>query len=1379
MANIISEIKGFKGAGMDLDSAISEISREDLITAYNLVVDGNIEGEDGIGTDLASTREILGYDMPAGLNKCMGADKFETERIILFFIYNSFGYHQFGEYNYDIDVKTLLFTNITDSDGEDVLPLTTSNYVMDIKLVDGRIVLFTDSNIEVGYINKERLKDGSYGVLTEDDWKLIKAQPLVPPTLTYNNDSGRSVNLLKNKLFRAREQYGYLDEEPSAWSSISKREVPELESTTSIGEDVTKNNNLIITVPIGSDRVEDINVAVSYAQYDWFTAKSVKRSYVLTLPSAIDVESDIYEAYDSANGTYSFAFYNDGSYVNIDPRDTDLEYDRVPLKAESLELIEAQILLLAGITEDYERPVITVNLSAADYDPKLEIGSADADPFRVTNMYDVDPPGMEGKRRIYVQFKGVAKTGDDILVVVRDFRDVTITKSYEYEVLSPQNNDTLGALQLFAVKMGNAGGSGGVGAVAYAEGDHYVLTWLDFPYYGYGYAFVTNSSVGTGQLASIHALKRNSAYQAAILPFDRYGRPYPMITGDNFIFKTNSAAQSKGLTPRLSWQILSNFPVGVASFQWLLTQNTTHEKILSINGKYLRTDGDYMVLSINPLKIFNLRNSSSILAYEYTEGDRATFEYYADNDGSNKVYFDNPFIDVQVVGFEIVVDTAPDPDTTTYELKVRLNSSIDTAVISGKNIYFELYTPRLRVVTSGETTTYLDTLFFEIGEQINVVNGVPEITSGVITDGDVYFQTRDYVSAVDETTYSTYLAEDFNFSPLYVSDYNSYGRGWQYNERDGVKKRKAGIRYSDKFVIDSKLNKLNRFFAERLYGDNDGETSSTNGWIRKIRQRANYLVCIQEVKEGHIPLNQSILEDQSAQSQAFISDKLLNKIRYTETGTFGMGNARESYNESDNGAIGFIDPNNSNPMRDGANGLTEIAGKMSKFFLGTLQQAKQLGKAIIGYWDNYTKKRIWSIQDDDDDLTQIPINSGSLVYLDEYIIDASDITITEQPTNATVTLISGEWVITPNTGETGSGSFEFSFPTPDGTVVKNGCFVIQAGDVTPIAFAFVDLTGQNVSTVVYSNTILIDGINVPTPISITGGEYSINGGAYTSANGTVVQNDTVVVRQTTSASVTTTTSAVLTVGTYSDSFDATTNSGALVGNDLREGTLQRNNCASGSSGTYWPYSIPADTYFDTTKAAANAQADAAAQTEANTNGSCILDSQVSVLVIDVQVDTACNLCVYIDTPGVAESGNIVAVAQNFYETSDPPENAYLLASDNISGVTTRRFQWYIGKLDSMYSIGSVPQFILKLRGRTNIAGTIGGVYALKYPTQRMIMTGSPGTYIPTITPAGGPPTILWSGSIMAGADGTVGTGVGAVIRTFTYDRVSNTIIVTA
>lgn len=1133
----MEENKIFAGGGMDQDSAPEFVERNDLIEAFNIVLTGNTQQEAGNGTNLASTVEILGYSLPAGLNKCIGAARFESSRKAYFFIYNSFGNHQLVEFDYDTSLNTLLFTDLIDSAGIAILPLTASNYIMDIKLVDDKILVFTDSNLEIGYINIERLKNGTYGVLTIDDFRLIKAQALKVPTAVYGDDGGRVVNLLNGKLFQFNQQFIYLDEEPSAYSTWSKRTAPTKQSTTSVGEDVTKNNNLIVTVDIGSNRVKDINIAARYSLFDWFTIKSVTRNYVLSLPNdPIDISNEIYERYNPTDNTYSFVFYNDGSYVNIDPVETDLEYDRVPHKAQTLELLESNILTVGGITEGYNRPVADVNITVNSYDPKLEVGSFDPDPLRVITMYDTDPDGVTHKRRIWVFFDGIAKTGDKITITVSDFRNASATRVYSSIVDSSNNNNTLGALQELAAGITSTGAV----AVAYPSGSEFVITWIDFPYYSAATgssAIVDLSSVGTGQLSSIHALKGNSTYQAALQYYDRYGRTFPLITGNNFIFKTSSYAQSKGLTPRMSWQILSPPPVGAVSYQWLLSENTTHQTTLFINAKYVSTDGDYMTLYIDPLLVFNNRNSSSILNYEYSEGDRCTFMYY--NNGGTKVYFDNPFIDVQVAGFEIKIDTTPDPDVTHYVLKVKQNSNISIPDITGKNIYIEIYTPKKRVVINGGTTTYLTNLFYEVGEQFNITNGVHDVTSGTITDGDIYFQTRDYVSAVDLTTYNTYLAEDFNFSPLYVSSYTSYGRGFLYNERDGIIVRKAGIRYSDKFVYQSKLNMLNRFFSERLYGDGDGESSSTHGFIRKLRLRDNYLVCIQELKVGHIPVFNTIVEDQAGQTQAFLSDKLLNKIRYSQTGNIGMGNARECYSESPNGTIYFVDPNNSVPMREGYDGLTDISKKMSKFFKSTIQSAKQAGRFVISYWDNYTKTMVLSTQVTSDVVTQVPINSESLKYQDDYIIPKTEITITQQMTKGVVAFSAGEWVITPNLGETGSDSFKFSFVVDGDTIEKNACVIIEAGDQNVNPFVFTDVTNAELSTL-YSDSVFITGNTIPLTISIVSGEYRINEGSWTTANGIVNPLDTVEVRKTSSALYSTMVSTTLTVGVYSDTFNITT-----------------------------------------------------------------------------------------------------------------------------------------------------------------------------------------------------------------------------------------------
>jgi hypothetical protein len=99
---------------------------------------------------------------------------------------------------------------------------------------------------------------------------------------------------------------------------------------------------------------------------------------------------------------------------------------------------------------------------------------------------------------------------------------------------------------------------------------------------------------------------------------------------------------------------------------------------------------------------------------------------------------------------------------------------------------------------------------------------------------------------------------------------------------------------------------------------------------------------------------------------------------------------------------------------------------------------------------------------------------------------------------------------------------------------------LLAWDVTPDAFSFTDQTDVALSAVIESNVIAVTGIEYPSPISVTGGEYAINGGTYTSVAGTVSNGDTVRVRQTSSAAYVTTTVATVTIGGVSDTFNVTT-----------------------------------------------------------------------------------------------------------------------------------------------------------------------------------------------------------------------------------------------
>lgn len=228
-------------------------------------------------------------------------------------------------------------------------------------------------------------------------------------------------------------------------------------------------------------------------------------------------------------------------------------------------------------------------------------------------------------------------------------------------------------------------------------------------------------------------------------------------------------------------------------------------------------------------------------------------------------------------------------------------------------------------------------------------------------------------------------------------------------------------------------------------------------------------------------------------------------------------------------------------------------------------------------------------------------------------------------------------------------------------------------------------------------------------------------------------------------------------------------------------SFQKASCPTGESGTYVTYTVPANTYSAFSQSAADALAqndiDTNGQTYANTNGTCLVNTTVSTLVVDLYYDSDLDVCAYIDTVGVAESNNIVSSDNNFYLNTDEASSAFILASDRISsGSLKRRFQFNIGKLIAEYTDAiAIPTFTFTLRGRSTTAGIRSGVYALKYPNQTMIMTGTEGSYIPSVSPAGGPTPTTFETNVISGANGTVGIGIGNEIVKFIYNRSLNSI----
>jgi len=130
-------------------------------------------------------------------------------------------------------------------------------------------------------------------------------------------------------------------------------------------------------------------------------------------------------------------------------------------------------------------------------------------------------------------------------------------------------------------------------------------------------------------------------------------------------------------------------------------------------------------------------------------------------------------------------------------------------------------------------------------------------------------------------------------------------------------------------------------------------------------------------------------------------------------------------------------------------------------------------------------------------------------------------------------------------------------------------------DTVPNAFTFTNITGASLSTDTSSSNVEITGINGPTPISVTGGSYSINGGTFVNTAGSVLPYDLVRMRVMSSSTANTETNGVLTIGGVASTFRVTTAPIVYVINDTFDSNTNGYTAYSPDTNNGWAVSVDA------------------------------------------------------------------------------------------------------------------------------------------------------------------------------------------------------------
>lgn len=1205
MSAPLNDLIRFANGGMDTDSAPEYVNTKDgdYIFAQNMRFTGTGQGQAGYGTNIESTQLIPGSLLP-GINNVIGGANFDDTAQIVAFRYNSGGNNQILLYDYTANTYEVIYTDIADSDGQVLLPLNPQNIVKCV-LINKTFLIWWAQDLEVGYTNLQTLASGGYGTVLWEDISLLKPQCPIPPTGIYGSDTGQPANYLFGLLPQFNIQYINADFNYSAWSTWSKRIVPYQQNTPTLGSDVTQNNYIIVAVNIGSERASTINIGCRFGADIWNIIKSVDRTHVIALPNtSVNVNNEIYEAYDPATNLYSFVFYNNDVVVPISPNETDLLYDYI-WPANAGEKINGNILGLGDWKLLYDRPNTDVTIGAVGYDPNIAIPSGT---YPTPLIRTGSNPGSSGsgagdhRRKMSVSLGGIPHTGDTIIVVLADIRDANNTLTYSYTVPSGQDGNLLAVGGSFSELI--------PGSNFFDNGDGTVtINFVGPPYFGMQTFSIKLFYEGATVANSIPTILDNSVYQLALAYFDYKSRPFPISTNNNYIITTPSYAQVNGQAVEITWQINSTIaPIGAVGYQWMVTKapvstlidvlgtplnfkgtwdaatNTTSTSDhLAVNvgtvgdtwqittpadpstsgyvnlgnnenyptGAYvtyngqawvvlpktfgdLTSTGNILAFSLNPLQLFNQEYAdegvSTVLGYDFVQGDRCTLHYYIDGSGNN-VYINNPCVNLSVFGY----------DGGNYIVKVEKPATFDTSILIGQNVFLRLYSPAPQTQTASATQN--STVWFEIGERFTITNGLHDTLKGIIVDGGAYYKTRQYDDALLPYANPPHevLATDFNYSDFYASEFSSFGRPRSYYDVLEKTEQQASIITSQNYVLGSKVNGLTRFYPANIYGDGNGQTSSSQGAIQIMWQRGDILVIIQQLNTFYIPVNIAYQQLNNALTSVAISEKLLNNGRYDTRG-IGIGNAKESFcTRFEKGY--FIDPHKSIPMELNVNGIAPISGKMSQYFKDVLQTAYNSGKKLFQFYNDYYEEVVLTIQAVGGILTFYPFKVPDWNPYNPYNISPSDVTATPNGAHCTASWNSSTGIVTytPTTDYVGGDTATFTFMVDGNPITVNNCLNWTAGSGTVFSFSFLALTDQPLSTLLYSNIISVGGNDYAVPISITaGGEYSINSGSWTSTAATVNNGDNVQVRQTSSASNGTTTTVTLTIDSQSADFNVTT-----------------------------------------------------------------------------------------------------------------------------------------------------------------------------------------------------------------------------------------------
>jgi hypothetical protein len=780
---------------LNLDDADYRVSNNDYIDALNVTKDAQGRGQDKVVSNIQGNT-LIPYTAPEGTNKVIGFYSDKLRNRAYYFIWNSNGYNTILYYDLNSNAIVTVLQSKTDSNGVDILNFNPSYKILSINIfyrdLEGDILFFNDAYNQPKSLNVVNL----YGT----DWKLeyllvAKAPPVMPPKVTYENDTTITINNLRNKLFQFSYRYVYDNNEKSVWSSKSIVPLPQQPSLTLTDNIATNNARIAVLFSTGGPDVKAVELSfretTNGLTSDWYLIKSFEKN-------SLSIND---------NDIYNFKFYNDAIYSQIDIIESGQLQDWVPQKANAGELANGNVLLYAGIVEGYNKTSMylsvnqTTDLTTYFYDQAGLL-------FLATVNGTDSGSGIDGiygsTMTIYLYGTGTNTAGEVttlnnaaggyyVNLLALDGTDLSVSYTTTGLTSSYLVSDILDGIADALVLNGFTVFSLSGNVLIVNRVDDFILTSC-------GFKTLTALDSDNTRFASVW----DSGYQYAIQYFDAQGRTIGAQTSAGGTINTPSRVIGENGFPQINLSISNRPPLYATYYQVLRSNNTTYNKRLcwiSESAYAGITNGvdnsRYFYIGIGNIAAYNesISSTQNVVSYNYTEGDRIRFiqRYDVNNDAQDiPQQFDYEIVGtVATFEYNIAWPAPTTPDNNTYTatgnfLKIRYPDAADISVdfdFPGTPDYQHYEILLYNYSTNSDST---QRFYYEFGKEYGIGNpgaadryhfGLQQTQSSIdpidvpaiipVTNGDLFYRLRT-VPYSDDFNYASTVF-DIGTTGAYVS----------------------------------------------------------------------------------------------------------------------------------------------------------------------------------------------------------------------------------------------------------------------------------------------------------------------------------------------------------------------------------------------------------------------------------------------------------------------------------------------------------------------------------------------------------------------------------------------------------------------------------